>query len=560
MKRREVLKIMGASTLFYLTGCTSSKLKPFKDEKKKSAIDPNFNWSAISPINRDRDKITGPHWSGDNPEFMHQVLWDKAAFIKSIGGLPPISEKTQLVIIGGGMSGLMLAHHLKEKAPIILEQNQRMGGNAKGETWNGQHYSIAAAYFVQPDANSKEDQFLKEIGAWDIVTVKKGEDAVILDGKMVEGFHQGSTAGKAKTQFIKFEEYINDIAHSKNGALFPDIPYTDSKTKKRVHELDKESLYNHLTKILGKLHPQLETAIEHYCWSSLGGASTEISAAAGLNFLCGEVFNICVAKGGNAGIAEKILASLANTMPVQNFRNGMLVFDVKQLPDGVEISYIDQQSKIVKRIKSDYVAMSCPKFIAAKCLDQMENSRLELIKKLKYRSYMVANVLLKKPFNPHYYDVYLLGDGKTDINNPEVSSQEQKATDICIANFSDHNDNQSILTLYRGIPYDNFRPTLLDEGSYDTFKKEFTEQAKELTQILGLSPADIEDVRIARWGHPLPLAEVGLISKGIVDKINKPLGKRIYFCEQDNWMLPAFETAMAESFKVSAILKPLLLK
>lgn len=557
MKRRDVLKIMGASTLFYLTGCSSTKLKSIKNKKTQKA-GALFDWSTISPINRERDKISGPHWSGDNPEFMHQVLWDKEEFIKSIGGLPAISEKPKLVIIGGGMSGLMLAHHLKDYKPIILEQNQRMGGNSKGETWNDQHYSIAAAYFIQPDEHSKEDLFLKEIGAYDIVQIKKSEDAVILNGKMVEGFHEGATAQDSKEQFLKFEEYINNVAHSKKGAIFPEIPYTDRKSKKRVIELDKESLYEHLSKVLGKLHPHLETFIEHYCWSSFGGSSTEISAAAGLNFLGGEAFNVCVARGGNSGVAEKVLSSLASILPPQNFRNGMLVFDVKQLSDGVEISYIDQISKTVKRIKSDYVVMSCPKFIAAKCIDQMEKSRVELIKNLKYRSYMVANVLLKKPFNPKYFDVYLLGDGKTNLKNPEASSLEQKATDICVANFSDHNETQSILTLYRGVPYDGFRANLLDEGAYDTFKEEFSNQAKELVKILGMSETDIEDIRMARWGHPLPLAEKGLHSEGIIEKISKPLGKRIHFCEQDNCMLPAFETAMAESFKISKILKHLI--
>jgi hypothetical protein len=52
---------------------------------------------------------------------------------------------------------------------------------------------------------------------------------------------------------------------------------------------------------------------------------------------------------------------------------------------------------------------------------------------------------------------------------------------------------------------------------------------------------------VARWGHPLPVAATGLIAGGVVDRIRQPFRDRGFFVEQDNWALPAFETAATEA-------------
>ena len=64
---------------------------------------------------------------------------------------------------------------------------------------------------------------------------------------------------------------------------------------------------------------------------------------------------------------------------------------------------------------------------------------------------------------------------------------------------------------------------------------------------MNASPENVMDLRLSRWGHPLPVAEAGLIANGTIDVIRKPFKRRVFFVEQDNWILPAFETAAGEA-------------
>lgn len=553
MKRREALKYLGAvgsGSLLYLSGCSSSK------NKNNNNYDKNFSHdlSQISPINRFRDLQTERSFSGDQPTNAHQILWDKDAFITSKGGLPDVSEKAKVVIIGGGMSGMISAYELRHLNPIVLEQAPRFGGNSKGESWQGLHYSIGAAYFSKPSVGGRLDQLLKEVGAYDIITPKHDDYAVLLNDKLYERFLAGTTK-ESLAQFHTLRKYLHSLYRSENGYVYPELPVEDIADRDYINILDSKSFHDHIKAHLGGfIHPHLETIIEYYCWSSFAGSSKEISAAAGLNFYSGETGDICVAQGGNSGILEKILFKLAASVPHQNLRPKNIVFDVNHKENGVEVSYADYQGNVTT-ILADYVIMACPKFIVNKLLNNIEDIRVEAINQLKYRSFLICNVLLKKKPKLNYYDVYFIGNGKVDMKNTKAAAEKQLATDMAIANFSDHDENLSVLSLYCAIPYDGARAKLLAEDSYKKYEEKFLAQAKTLLAPLGYEEKDLVDIRLTRWGHPLPLAQKGLFAKGIVDKVHKPFGERILFAEQDNWMVPALETCAAEAFRASDFLK-----
>ena len=68
--------------------------------------------------------------------------------------------------------------------------------------------------------------------------------------------------------------------------------------------------------------------------------------------------------------------------------------------------------------------------------------------------------------------------------------------------------------------------------------------------VLGLlryRAEDVVDIRVSRWGHPLPLGQPGLIADGVSTALRQPFRKRVFFAEQDNWSFPALETAVVES-------------
>ncbi len=565
INRRKALQqiSLGIASL-YVTACASPyKKNPLSPmDEKNSSYDLSEVWKKISPIQRSRPEPAPPVYTGDQPAGPHAILWDKEKFLKEKNlSLPKNLEKARLVVIGGGLSGLTTAYLLRHHKPIILEQASALGGNAKGESWRGIDYSIGAAYFMQPEKDSGIDKILKEIGIDKIARVKGDEDPVVLNSKRVSNFWSGVTAPESKAQFEKIAKHFADVSNEKNGWTFPDYPTDDLKLLKKIQPLDRISFKKHLEKVAGgKLHPHIVTNLEHYCWSSYGAGFDEISAAAGLNFYAAEFGGeaLMVTPGGNSAVTEALGKKLYEQDP-SHIRTQSLVFDVKVKNNKTEIYYLNTQGEI-KGIEADYAVMSCPKFVVKRILNGIEPARLAAINKLKYNAYLVANVCINKHIPEDFYDLFLLNDGTCDSSNLMKAAMDQKATDVIHACFAKPVADKSVLTLYRALPFAAGRPILYAENSYEQFRKEFEEQiTNQVLPLFNLKNENVEELRISRWGHPLPVASPGLISEGHVKQLRKPFKDRIFFAEQDNWSLPALETAIGEALlmaeKIDAKLK-----
>ncbi len=552
--RRSFLKIVGA-------GGVVLYLQPTGAFAGATGADPSID--RISPIDRSLPDVAPRQYFGDDPQKAHKVLWNKEAMSAALAGqVSKPAEVTNLVIIGGGISGLMTAYLLREHKPIILEQDPRFGGNAKGQGWRGIDYAIGAAYVVEPEEDTDIGKLFAELGLKDKLVTKEGEDPVAIGTKIFKEFWSGESVGEdsaAKEQFTKLSGYFKKIFDEEE-APYPDIPVTDPEQRSRIDELDKISFRDHILKIAEteKLHPHIETALEHYCWSSFGSAFGEISAAAGLNFYAAEFGNLNVYPGGNACIAERLLSKVAGALPAANLRTSSLAYDVTVKNDKVQVRYLDRRGGM-QTIVAKAAVMACPKFVVGKIMPEIEPERLDAIKKLRYHSYLVANVLLKGAPPEAFYDLYMLGDGTVDSKNLIAETARKGVTDVILGNFATPGKDSTVLTLYRGLPYDGARGELYVPDSYDKYRKAFEEQVKnQILPLLKLNPDSIVDLRVARWGHPLPVAAPGLIADKVVDKLRAPYKERVFFVEQDNWALPAFETSVTEAYTFAPQIKKFL--
>ncbi len=118
-------------------------------------------------------------------------------------------------------------------------------------------------------------------------------------------------------------------------------------------------------------------------------------------------------------------------------------------------------------------------------------------------------------------------------------------TDVVLAHWAKHGDAQhSVLTLYRPYPWDGARPLLLDPGAYLRVKQELEAQLPSILALFGLRPEQVAELRIARWGHAMNVAEKGFVADGTWARARATIGGRVFFCEQDNWPAPCLETAL----------------
>lgn len=540
--RRDFLIQVGTGALtVYLHGCSSFGRSPSADYSQSDFL------TQFGPIDRTLGDSAPRGWSGDSFERPHGILWDIPGYLaqKKVEGEV---EEVPLVVVGGGLSGLFSAYCLKEFRPVVLEQAPRFGGNAKGQSWRGMDYALGSAYIDLPHPGTPMRELYDSLGLEEILVPRPEADPVEANGRIYPRFWEGEREPKFRAAYERIGRFFKELNAEKERS-FPLIPALTQGELDSVKYYDRWDLHELLTKRAKMpLPPYLETAIEHYCWSTYAASAKELSASAALNFLAQEDNPIRIGAGGNARIAERLVERLLGSVPSKNLRAGAIVVQVKVEDNGVSVLYEDSDRKL-RKIKAKAAVMSCPKFVAKRVLVDMEPERVQAIEGLKYRSYLTANLLLSKRAKGTYYDLFLTADGKRDLANVEEAQARKNATDFVMANFADGGKKDySVLTFYRALPYDGARTQIFQPTSYDDYRKRFeTQIEKEILPLVGLSSKEVVDLRLTRWGHALPLSAKGLYSGDVIPKLRKPFRERVFFVEQDNWAYPSLQTGANEA-------------
>jgi hypothetical protein len=452
------------------------------------------------------------------------------------GGL--LEAASDVVVVGGGISGLTAAYELAKagRRVTLVEQAEEIGGNAKSAKWGSIDYSIGAAYFTRPDEGDPLETLYREIGVLDrAVQVPKGE--ALWSGKLVEGFWGGATQSGAAVDSTKS---VADTLRRVYDDRYPDIPWTKQTagwSKSQFERMDRLPFSTYLEQLEAPTH--VRQFCEYYCWSSFGGSATEISSYAALNFITAEFGDILALPGGNAGVARALADALrakGASLVTHHF-----VGAVKQGDDGVEVVALD--GDVVRRFPARSCVVALPRFIAGRIVEGFGDDRRALVAQMKWRAYVVANVLLSKRPGVEWYDAYRV---------EELDPRDIGWTDLIVADFvASQKSDHCVLTAYRALPYDGGRTELLTHDDFPRHREKVRRDLLPWLGALGLTEDDIVDINLARWGHPLVLAQPGQLASGRLEALSKPLG-RVAFAHQDRFGVPAIETAIQAGMAAAA--------
>ncbi|MBL8744989.1 MAG: FAD-dependent oxidoreductase [Phycisphaerae bacterium] len=484
-------------------------------------------------------------FDGDWPEDVSHPPLDASAQPQSI------EEHSEVVVVGGGLSGLACAYHLREHRPIVLERLGRFGGASQGERWRGTEYSLGGAYFIEPDKGSSLESLYRELGLDRIVRIDAGASPAELNGAFIDDFW--TWAGVPDEDRPAFEAYRELVAYYVEH--YPEIPLVDGEDNEWILELDRVSLKEHVETALGGAAPALlASAIQSYCYSSFGAGWEEISAASGWNFIAAEEYGRWVLPGGNSTLAERLWERLSRE-PGVSLRSSCNVVDIR-LDGGDGVVTYDTGAGVRRTIRASKVIVSCPKYVAkfiVRDLNNLDAEKLDAMQRIEYRPYVVANVLLSVRLERDFYDLFLLGDGVYPTN-AEDAEKFSRPTDVVTGHFAQPgNRNQSVLTLYWPLPWDTARFTLTPNVSpLETYAARLAPRLDAILALLELPKRAVEQVRLVRWGHAMPVARPGFIADGLAERVRRSIGETIYFVEQDNWALPAVETCLLEAQSFSA--------
>lgn len=479
------------------------------------------------------------------------------------GSPPPPSEDIDIAIIGGGLSGLATAYLLRRHRPVVFELHDHFGGTTQGESWAGTPYSLGGAYFITPDPGSDLERLYRELGLNRIVRVSPpSDDPTELNGQIVPGFWDG--LGLPDQEREAFRQYAALVQYYVEN--YPSIPLIPGEDNEWIRALDRITFRDHIYQSLTVPVPSLlAAAIQGYFYSSFGAGWEEVSAASGWNFVAAEEYGRWVLPGGNTSLIEALWDRLAlhdararrPGCPPDMLRAGCRVVDVKWLGrERMQVTYRDRdagwRSVIAKR-----VVFACPKHIARQMIADLaavDPARLIATQEISTAAYVVANVLLNRPVSRDFYDLFLLRDGKFP---PEFGSAEQfsRVVDAVKGDFTArHDDHRSVLTLYWPLPFPSARFTILADTGFASYAEKLAPQIDTILGVLGLDRTAVRQVRMARWGHAMPIARPGLIANGVCETIRSPYREHMYFVQADNWALPAVETCLLEALDMAPLI------
>ncbi len=513
-------------------------------------------------------------FTGDNFTLAHDLLQQPEEAIARHGIAETHSDLHDVVIVGGGIAGLTVAYKLRHRDVLLLEAAPETGGASKSEAWQGIEYAIGAAYIIDPDPDSEDARELAGFKLLEELDLRKRDEDLTKDRTMrrrLSGdanhtvFSNRRIVPEAQVYTPGNRRFFEHVLASDN---YPQVPPASAAL---VDALDRISFKRFLQdatlqrkiygRAVGPISPIGWEAIEYYCWGAFATAAGETSAYHGLNFFAAEFGRVLVYPGGNAFIAKRLTERIRLEKPAA-IRTGEWTLRIEKDGDGFGVT--TWANGKLHKYRGRSVVFSAPLFLAPRVVPSLPDAQRKAIDTFSYRSYVVGNVLLRRPAsrilgNPAFRNGYELtrvhGIDVGRVPAEEISTRKAY-TDAILADFVSPHPTHAVLTVYRPYPYAAGRSTLLDL-TYEEIEAEIRREVLAGFGSHGLRASDIEGVRLTRWGHPMLVTRPGQMADGTLRAATQPQ-PGLYFAHTEVNGAPAYENAVAAAFDaVEAIVKHL---
>jgi protoporphyrinogen oxidase len=451
--------------------------------------------SLVSAQGDDSHKNHAADVDGEDNRICHQVR-DKG---NQIFTRPPASARHDVVIVGGGVSGLTAAYRLRHRDFLLLEKEPHWGGNAYAMEYEGSTYATGSAFLTKDEYAY---HFAKEIGLQPLPV--NSPDASIIGGELVpdtwgDGLDKLPYSPPVRESFKKFKKEMLAIDVEKHGKELFNKPFSDFM----------------------KGYPsELKQWWDNFGPSNWGAATEE--TAAGLAILAlqemveeSHVDDRYTWPGGLGALTKK-LAEVLDSKYKDRMLAGATTVAVVSEKGEVQVTYM--LGGELKTVAAKAVIMATPKFITRRIVDGLPEKQDEAMRRIRYIPYPVVNLIFDKPVFNHGYDTWCPGNVFTDVVVADWVIQRQPG----------FQQRFNILSCYTPMKEEE-RGYLLNEIGARKIA------AHVLTDFQKLMPAfnvDPVEVHIYRRGHPLYMSTPGLYTE--VQPLARHPMDRIFFANTDS--------------------------
>ncbi|HUO27038.1 MAG TPA: FAD-dependent oxidoreductase [Candidatus Aquilonibacter sp.] len=436
-----------------------------------------------------------PEVDGENNKICHQIR-DQG---NQIFSRPPALARHDIVIVGGGVSGLSAAYRLQHHDVLLLEKEPHWGGNAYEMTYDGSTYCTGSAFLARDEYTY---DFAREIGLNPLPI--KSPDASIIRGEVIydtwgSGLNKLPYPPIIREAFKKFKKEILAIDVEKRGRELFNLPFSEFM----------------------KLYPsEIKQWWDTYGPSNWGATSDETAAALAI----GELQEIAAESDsddrytwpGGLGAITHRLVEILQPQYGQRMRTGATTVAVVTGKQDVQVTYMEAGE--LKAVSAKAVIMATPKFITRRIVDGLPDKQSEAMGKIRYIPYPVVNLIFNRSIFNYGYDTWCPGNTFTDI----------VVADWVIRHESGYRQKYNILTCYTPLKEED-RASLLTEASA---RKIAANVLRDFQKLLPGQDVDPLEVHIYRRGHPLYMSTPGLYTE-VQPLVRRPLD-RVFFANTDS--------------------------
>lgn len=466
---------------------------------------------------------------------------------------PATTEQRQVVIVGGGISGLSAARYLQQagmKDYILLDLEKQVGGNAASGANAISAYPWGAHYIPIPNNDLHEYlDFLKECNV--ITGISEAglpvyneshlcfdpQERLYINGRWQDGLvpHFG-VPDKELRQIEKFLQQMDEYRHLK-GADGKDvfaIPVDRSAREEPWTQLDKITMKQWMQEN-GFTSPCLHRYVNYCCRDDFGSPHELTSAWAGIHY-----FAARKGKGANAEHADVLTWPEGNGFLVRHLqqysasqtRTQSLAVSLQATPGGVSILYLDVQQQVLRQIIAQQCILAIPQFVAARLLhDPQRSARVK--DQLHYSPWMVANLtvsaLQERSGAPLSWD---------NVLHESASLGYVEATHELLQQHIPRRN----LTYY--LPLTENDPATERKTAQQHTHEEWVDLIMQDLQKVHPNIREVtEEVNIMLWGHAMLQPRPGIIYGDTRHSLAASVDDKIHFAHTDLVGISIFEEA-----------------